>query len=761
MTKTKSTKRALLMSALALLMCVSMLIGSTFAWFTDSVTSAGNIIQSGTLDVEMYWKDATATGAQQEYKDASEGAIFNYDKWEPGYVEAKNIKISNEGTLALKYALNIFANGEVSKLADVIDVYYIEDEVTLTDRADIKDEYYVGTLTDILAGMPANASGDLLEDESDVVTIALKMQETAGNEYQNLSIGSDFAVQLLATQLTAEKDSFNNQYDADATFDKWSGAVETDWYAADATEYTLSSAEDLAGLAALVNEGTNFKNKIVKLDANVNLNGVEWTPIGVSSGKGFSGTFDGQGHTIANLQIIPGVAPATGTKYGAGLFGNMLSNSAVKNLTIADATCDTRANCVGVVAGYVYGSATFENIKVTNADIQSFAKVGGIVGLVADPGAHTIVLKNCDVDGTLGGAYNMGGLMGLVLQGVTVEMDADCSTDVDFILNDSGYNRAYTRDANGNYVWNYSDQWKYAAVAENFCYYNDNGVEYADGLANCNGVAQDVLVQPVVTTAAQLQGALDTYATATEDTTIVVAGGTYEGSFTLTQNANAKLTLKAVTKGGVTFTKNEAGVIFLVDGNSNTNNADVVIDGFNFAVNHDDAYAIQFGSGSELRYANHVTVQNCAFTGTGYGVQSGNGSSANTIKVSDCTANGLHGFISVYVDGLTVENCVVNTKNGINNQPANENGGITVNNCQITTEGYAARTNGGKIILKDSTIVVTGNEDGAIVLRSSTIGVELTDTTIDAEVDFEAQNGLSKSAIVGADADATYKGFAD
>ena len=55
MTKQKSTKRALLMSALALLMCVSMLIGSTFAWFTDSVTSAGNKIQAGTLDIEL-WK---------------------------------------------------------------------------------------------------------------------------------------------------------------------------------------------------------------------------------------------------------------------------------------------------------------------------------------------------------------------------------------------------------------------------------------------------------------------------------------------------------------------------------------------------------------------------------------------------------------------------------------------------------------------------------------------------------------------------------
>jgi hypothetical protein len=58
--------------------------------------------------------------------EASAGPIFNYDKWEPGYSVARHIKISNEGSLALKYKLTITANGEVSELADVIDVYYVD-----------------------------------------------------------------------------------------------------------------------------------------------------------------------------------------------------------------------------------------------------------------------------------------------------------------------------------------------------------------------------------------------------------------------------------------------------------------------------------------------------------------------------------------------------------------------------------------------------------------------------------------------------------
>ena len=211
MTKS-NTKRALLSSVLAMILCLGLLIGTTFAWFTDSVTSSGNIIKSGTLDVTMEWKDATTTGAQKTYKDASAGAIFNYDLWEPGYVEAKNIKISNVGTLALKYNLNIAANGEVSELAYVIDVYFAEGEYTLTSRA-MTELTKVGTLSDILNCMPANMAGDLKANTADTVTIALKMQEDAGNKYQGLSIGSDFSVVLMATQDNVEKDSFDENYD--------------------------------------------------------------------------------------------------------------------------------------------------------------------------------------------------------------------------------------------------------------------------------------------------------------------------------------------------------------------------------------------------------------------------------------------------------------------------------------------------------------------------------------------------------------------
>ncbi|MBQ7356637.1 MAG: hypothetical protein IJW66_04455 [Clostridia bacterium] len=218
MTKTKSTKHALVMSVMALFLCFTMLLGTTFAWFTDSVTSAGNIIQSGTLDVEMHWAEGKTDPANTTWTDASTGAIFKSDKWEPGYVEVRHIKISNVGTLALKYQLHIYANGDVSDLADVIDVYFVDPAVQVTDRIVLDGIEPVGTLTEVLAGMPGNASGDLQAEEVDTITLALKMRESAGNEYQNKEIGSDFVIQLLATQLTAESDSFDDQYDKDAEF---------------------------------------------------------------------------------------------------------------------------------------------------------------------------------------------------------------------------------------------------------------------------------------------------------------------------------------------------------------------------------------------------------------------------------------------------------------------------------------------------------------------------------------------------------------
>ena len=222
MTAKKSMKRTLISSLLILAMCFTMLVGTTFAWFTDSVTSANNIIKSGTLDVSLKWADGTADPDDEntEWADASQGAIFNYQLWEPGYTEVRHIAIKNEGNLALKYKVKIIANGEITDLADVIDVYYFDPAEQIADRDALADETPLGTLTAALAGMGTTATGRLAAGEDDVITIALKMQESAGNTYQDKYIGTDFSIALLATQDTVEEDSFDELYDLNAAYDE-------------------------------------------------------------------------------------------------------------------------------------------------------------------------------------------------------------------------------------------------------------------------------------------------------------------------------------------------------------------------------------------------------------------------------------------------------------------------------------------------------------------------------------------------------------
>lgn len=226
MKNTKTTKRALVISVVALFICFTMLIGTTYAWFTDVVTSSGNIIKAGTLDAVVTWT-ADFDAAEDTWNNVqADGAdpIFGYELWEPGYATACYLKVKNDGTLAFKYKVQIITEGPLAdengiKLSDVIDVYYASEKVAVSDR-DLDNNAgltKIGTLSDIIAGTVA-IDDVLLAGEADYATLVLKMQEDAGNEYQDLSVGTSFDIVLFATQYTSEADGFNNQYDADAEF---------------------------------------------------------------------------------------------------------------------------------------------------------------------------------------------------------------------------------------------------------------------------------------------------------------------------------------------------------------------------------------------------------------------------------------------------------------------------------------------------------------------------------------------------------------
>ncbi|MBR5279766.1 MAG: SipW-dependent-type signal peptide-containing protein [Clostridia bacterium] len=217
MVKMKSTKSALATSVCALVLCISMLAGSTFAWFTDSVTSNGNKIQAGSLnvDLELLGQD----GKWNSIKE-SRAPLYNYNKWEPGYMDVKILKIENEGTLSLKWYAKFVSDSEISSLADVIDVYVCSSKTeALTYPVDRNLAGYtkVGTLRQFINTIETTTQGKLEAERAAYLGIALKMQETAGNEYQGLAIGP-FDIQVLATQDTFEADSFDDQYDQNATY---------------------------------------------------------------------------------------------------------------------------------------------------------------------------------------------------------------------------------------------------------------------------------------------------------------------------------------------------------------------------------------------------------------------------------------------------------------------------------------------------------------------------------------------------------------
>ncbi len=193
MTKTKTTKRALIASVLSLLVCFSMLIGSTFAWFTDSATTGVNKIQAGTLKVDLVDKDGKSLEGKTLNFIAKDGNTNIL--WEPGCTyNLPEVFVKNNGNLALKYKIVITGINGDAKLNDAI-VWTIQ-----LEGDDLANEYRLG------AG-----------ETSKALTISGHMKEDAGNEYQGLSIDG-IAITVVATQDTVESDSFNNQYDANADY---------------------------------------------------------------------------------------------------------------------------------------------------------------------------------------------------------------------------------------------------------------------------------------------------------------------------------------------------------------------------------------------------------------------------------------------------------------------------------------------------------------------------------------------------------------
>ena len=240
----KMTRKAMLTSVVALAICFAMLVGATYAWFTDSVSSVGNKIKAGTLDIDLYqfdgndWVEITDQSAPIFGSDQSAVAQnVNTDTlWEPGKTQVAYLKLVNNGNLWLKYSVAVDVKNVANDLYEAMRYEIIPDAQPTAVAA-----WDAAAGVAVTTGKQATAAVDVpMPPEAEhYFALALHMQEDAGNEYQTGEV--DFDLKIVATQYTAEPDSFNNQYDADA-------------------EYPPIVVADAAELAtALANGETNIK----------------------------------------------------------------------------------------------------------------------------------------------------------------------------------------------------------------------------------------------------------------------------------------------------------------------------------------------------------------------------------------------------------------------------------------------------------------------------------------------------------------------
>ena len=246
MTSSKSTKRALVSSALAILICVSMLIGTTFAWFTDTASTAVNKIQAGTLNVDIVDKNGDSLdGKSLSFRDANDSTDI---LWEPGATfNLDSFKIVNKGNLAFKYNVIISGVNGNAKLLEAIDFF-----VKIGDAEKVALADWEGIL--LPEGKTATTDNEVV-GATDLITISGTMKKEAGNEYQGLSIDG-IGITVVATQYTYENDSFGNEYDANAGTDEFKQGVTISGIAGVAESYdTIQDAYEDVKAMLVANSG--------------------------------------------------------------------------------------------------------------------------------------------------------------------------------------------------------------------------------------------------------------------------------------------------------------------------------------------------------------------------------------------------------------------------------------------------------------------------------------------------------------------------
>ena len=350
MNNTKTTKRALLSSVMAMLLCITMLIGTTFAWFTDSASTAVNKIQAGTLDIQLLdAQDNSLEGQTLAWQKAA-GHESEEVLWEPGCTyKLQPIVIKNNGNLALKYKIVITGIQGDAELNEAIE----------------------WTITNTSATTALDADHPLAAGASDTLTISGHMKESAGNEYQGLSI-EGIAITVVATQDTVEHDSTTNQYDVNAEYPV---AANTQ---AELNDVIASAQSGSAIPTKVVLPAGNFKLEDgTAQNKNITISGTADTVVTVVGDTGNQLNYQ-NGATLA----FEGVTIQGQT---AGDFGG-----------IAHVAKTTFVNCTFNGKLTLYGDATFINCTFNNKSDYAIwtwgAKNAEFIGCTFNSGGKALLL---------------------------------------------------------------------------------------------------------------------------------------------------------------------------------------------------------------------------------------------------------------------------------------------------------------------------------------------------------------------------------
>lgn len=297
--------------------------------------------------------------------------------------------------------------------------------------------------------------------------------------------------------------------------DTWDGTADTSWYDANSTEFHITTAEQLAGLATLVNANTDtFDGKTIYLENDLDLSGHEWISIGNGANvksKTFAGLFDGQGHCIYNLYSHEDTVSGTSETncYRSGLFGTLYSatiqNLGIENADISVSDNDTSLNGKGILVDSIYAS-TIQNCWTTGtiSGGSGYDKyIGGLVGCVY--GGNTNNIIGCYSSAAITGNYSkddgyfdsLGGIVGGVYYPTVVISDCwfDGTITVNSTMAATGGIAGYTEGTTvKNCMVSTTDigtdgentcwiSYSVDIAAEN-CYWPDGGVAYGSCVYN-------------------------------------------------------------------------------------------------------------------------------------------------------------------------------------------------------------------------------------------------------------------------------------